>query len=176
MHHRPSRQDAFYEQTVADYGPALDRLARSYELDAEKRDDLLQEIHLALWRSFERFAEQCSIRTWIYRVAHNVAASHVDRSLRHRSRGLVSLEEAAAIETGGDPNETVDRRRALDLLYKLIHRLRPLEREVILLYLEGLDAAAIGDVTGLSAANVATRVHRIKKLLALQFRTGETNA
>jgi RNA polymerase sigma-70 factor (ECF subfamily) len=176
MHDRPSRQDTFYEQTVADYGPALDRLARSYELDAEKRNDLLQEIHLALWRSFERFAEQCSIRTWIYRVAHNVAASHVDRSLRHRSRGLVSLEEAAAIETGSDPNETVDRRRALGHLYTLIHRLRPIEREVILLYLEGLDAAAIGDITGLSAANVATRVHRIKKLLALQFRKGETNA
>lgn len=70
---------------------ALDRLARAYELDAEVRQDLLQEIHLQLWRSFAQFDGRCSMRTWVYRVAHNVATGHVIRQRRIRDR-LVSIE------------------------------------------------------------------------------------
>ena len=47
-----------------------------------------------------------------------------------------------------------------------MHALAPLDREVMLLYLEDLDAAAIGEITGLSARNVATKIHRLKVLLA----------
>jgi RNA polymerase sigma-70 factor, ECF subfamily len=86
-------QDDLYEDAMVTHGPALDRLARSYEANPEDRRDLLQEIHLALWRSFETFEARCSLRTWVYRVAHNVAASHVIRSRRMRSQTLVSLEE-----------------------------------------------------------------------------------
>jgi RNA polymerase sigma-70 factor (ECF subfamily) len=68
-----SRED-LYEEAVSTHGPALDRLARAYEADPETRRDLLQEIHLALWRSLDSFQSRCSLRTWIYRVAHNVAA------------------------------------------------------------------------------------------------------
>ena len=46
-------QDELYGEAAAEYGPAIERLARSYEADPEKRRDLLQEIHLAIWRSFE---------------------------------------------------------------------------------------------------------------------------
>jgi RNA polymerase sigma-70 factor (ECF subfamily) len=51
----------------------------------------------------------------------------------------------------------------------LISGLRPLDRQVILLYLEQLDGASIAEITGLSPANVATRVHRIKQLLISVF-------
>jgi RNA polymerase sigma-70 factor (ECF subfamily) len=71
-----------------------------------------------------------------------------------------------------DVESAASRRQAVDWLYALIHRLNPAERQVILLYLDGLDAAAIGDITGLSARNVATRVHRIKKVLALASQQG----
>jgi len=72
-----SGQDEAYRQSASEYGTALDRLAYAYEADPDRRRDLLQEIHLALWRSLEKFNGQCSLRTWIYRVAHNVATSHV---------------------------------------------------------------------------------------------------
>ena len=68
-----------YEEAAEQYGSALERLARAYEADAEARRDLLQDIHLQLWRSFEKFDERCSLRTWVYRVAHNVATGHVVR-------------------------------------------------------------------------------------------------
>src|SRR5215212_6161458 len=125
-----SRQDQLYEEAVAAHAPALERLAHSYELDREKRSDLLQDIHLALWRSFAGFEAQCSLRTWIYRVAHNVAATHVVR--HRRQHALVSLDEIATMPAEGD----LERAMALDELYALIHRLKPLERQVILLYLE----------------------------------------
>ena len=167
-----SKQDELYAEAVAAHGPALERLARSYEADAEKRRDLLQEIHVALWRSFAGFAGQCSTRTWLYRVAHNVAATHIERHRRHNARGLVSLDEAVEIESGNDPAAGADRQKALDRLYALIHRLEPLERQVILLYLEGFDGASIGEITGISPSNAATRIHRIKKTLAERFWKG----
>ncbi len=86
-----SNQSTLYHRVADSYGPALDRLARAYEADPDKRLDLLQEIHLALWRSFDGYEARCSLRTWVYRVAHNVATSHVIRQRRHALR-LVDLE------------------------------------------------------------------------------------
>ena len=63
-----SRED-LYEEAVRTHGPALDRLSRAYEADPEVRRDLLQEIHLGLWRSLESSDARCSLRTWSYRVA-----------------------------------------------------------------------------------------------------------
>jgi RNA polymerase sigma-70 factor (ECF subfamily) len=169
-----SGQDALYAEATAAHGVALERLARSYELDAEKRRDLLQEIHLALWRSFEGFQGQCSMRTWIYRVAQNVAASHVILHRRQRLRGALSLDEIAEVPSSMDTERAADRQQALERLYALIRRLNPLEHQVIVLYLEGFDAASIGEVTGISPGNVATRIHRIKKILADRFERGES--
>jgi RNA polymerase sigma-70 factor (ECF subfamily) len=109
-------------------------------------------------------------------VAHNVAASHVIAHRRQKARALVSLDEVAELSAAGDADAAVDRQKALDQLYALIHRLNPLERQVILLYLEGFDAASIGEITGISPGNVATRIHRLKKILAERFRQGEANA
>lgn len=161
-------QDDLYREASTAYGDALERLARSYEADPDKRRDLLQEIHLAVWRSFATYAEQCSLRTWVYRVAHNTGASHVIAQRRGRSRFL-SLDEIEHLEDAGAP--ALDRMLDVDRLYALIHQLNPIERQVILLYLEGLDAVSIGEIAGISAGNVATRVHRVKKILAARFRS-----
>jgi len=153
------------------FGPALQRLARAYEPDADRRLDLLQEIHVALWRSFASFDGGCSLRTWVYRVAHNVAISQVIRQ-RSNVHTLVGLDELEPMPVAVDHEQVLDDRRALDRMMALIHQLDPLDRQVILLYLEGLDAASIGDITGISARNVATKVHRVKKVLAQRFQRG----
>jgi RNA polymerase sigma-70 factor (ECF subfamily) len=163
--------DALYEEAVQAFGAAIERLAGSYELDAHKRQDLLQNIHLNLWRSFERFNGQCSLRTWVYRVAHNVAATHVIDERRRRSRPLVGLEELDVREVGVAPD--ADRRVLVSRLMELVQRLRPLERELVVLYLEGLNAAEIGEVMGISAGNVATKISRIKKVLSHHANEGE---
>jgi len=166
-----SRQDGLYAEAAGMFGPALQRLARAYEPDADRRLDLLQEIHVALWRSFASFNESCSLRTWVYRVAHNVAISQVIRQ-RSKAPTLVGLDELEQMPAAVDHEQVLDDRRALDRMMALIHQLDPLDRQVILLYLEGLDAASIGDISGISASNVATKVHRVKKVLAQRFQRG----
>ena len=168
-------QDQRYAEAAAAFGPALERLARAYERDPDKRRDLVQDIHVALWRSLARFDGGCSLRTWVYRVAHNTATSKVLRPLT-TAPTLVAIDdslESLAAATGEE--DILDRRRALERLHELIQRLRPLDRQVMLLYLEQMDAASIAEITGLSAANVATKVSRIKQLLIQRFHEGRTD-
>lgn len=164
-----TRQDQFYLRAAAEFGPALSRLARAYEADASQRLDLLQDMHFALWRSFAGFSEQCSLRTWVYRVAHNVGIS---KRVRRRQGALASLEELTDAPTTRTPEDDTHVARALDRLRQLIRALKPPDDQVMLLYLEDMDAQAIGEITGLSARAVATRIHRIKTLLARDFGQG----
>lgn len=168
-------QDLF-QQVFDTFGAALDRLARSYEADPDKRRDLLQEIHFAIWRSLAGFDQRCSLRTWVYRVAHNVAASHVLKHRRVGQRALLSLDEIADVSDLADAESSMHRQLTLGKLYDVIHNLNTVDREVILLYLEGLDAASIGEITGISPANVATKIHRVKKVLTSQFQQGDRRA
>jgi RNA polymerase sigma-70 factor (ECF subfamily) len=174
----PLGRDESYQQSVAEYGGAIDRLAYAYEVDPDLRRDLLQEIHLELWRSFENFNARCSLRTWTYRVAHNVATSHVARQIKRRRNApaLLTLEEAEAQASQENVEVSVDHRKALTRLLTLIQRLDLIDRQLILAYLEDLDAESIGEIVGLSTANVWTRIHRIKNLLARQFHTGGPDA
>ena len=171
-----STQDDRYREAAATYGAALERLARAYEADADCRRDLLQEIHLALWRSFEGWDARCSLRTWVYRVAHNAATSFVIRQRRRNSHVLVSLEELDALPCATAAEAAAGQREALDRLLGLVQQLKPLDRQVILSYLEGLDAASIGEITGLAPGNVATKIHRIKHLLTRRFHEGGRHA
>lgn len=161
----PTR-DARFDDALAIHGPALERLARAWEANPDLRRDLLQEIHIALWRSLEAFDGRCSLRTWVYRVAHNAASTHVARQMRLKAREFVGLEELPEIPDHAPGQSASTHRDQLDLLYAMIHQLKPLDRQVMLAYLEGLDAASTAEITGLSARNVATKIHRIKQLLA----------
>jgi len=165
-------QERRYVAAAADFGAALERLARAYEADPDLRRDLVQEIHLALWRSFERFDDLCSVRTWTYRVAHNVATSHVLKRKRLRVERLASLEEIADTADGDDPEATAGERQVMERLMTLIQALKPADRQVMLLYLEDLDALAIGEITGLSSGAVAVKIHRLKSILARRFQEG----
>ena len=168
MPRHPASQERLYSEIAAEYDGALERLARAYERDADRRRDLLQEIHVALWRSLARFDGRCSTRTWVYRVAHNVATSRVIR-VKGYTPTFVASVDLESIPDHRDNGDHLDRRRTLDRVYELIEQLRPIDRQVMLLYLEDIDAASIADITGLSAGNVATRVHRLKQALARRF-------
>ena len=167
-------QDALYEQAITEHGTMIRRLGRGYEADPERRRDLLQDIQLGLWRSLELFDGRCALRTWVYRVAHNVAASHIVRQRRIAAR-LVDLEALNTEPAPVDGETQADQRHASQKLLGLIHQLRPADRQIILLYLEGETAAEIAEVTGLSPSNIATKIHRIKKLLQQQYGEGKSH-
>jgi RNA polymerase sigma-70 factor (ECF subfamily) len=174
---RTESQDELYQKVVQEYGEALARMVCAYEVDPELRRELSQEVHLALWRSLSKFNGRCSLRTWIYRVAHNVATSHVVRQARGKSVGtFLTLEEAEAQAGLEDVEHSANRAQALSRMFALIQQLDLLDRQVIMAYLEGLDAESIAEITGLSAANVWSKIHRIKTMLVRRFHRGDRNA
>src|SRR5688500_7816064 len=119
-------QEQRYMDAATTFGPALERLARAYERDPDKRRDLLQDIHVAVWRSLARFDGRCSLRTWVYRVGHNTATSKVLRA-RTSAPTLVALDEGLeSLPEATSEEQILDRRRALERLHGLIQRLRPI--------------------------------------------------
>lgn len=167
-HDPESRRQELYTAAVEAHGCALDRLAAGYEADPAKRLDLRQEIHLQLWRSLKLFDGRCSLATWTFRVAHNTATSYIRRE-RRSNAGLIGLEEIERTITSGTVALDIDRQRALIRLTRLIRQLKPLDRQIMICYLEEMDAAAIADVSGLSRANVAMKIHRIKSILSARL-------
>ncbi len=161
-------QDELYRAAIAEHGAAIGRLLRAYEANAELRRDLLQDIHVGLWRSFAQFDRRCSLRTWVYRVAHNIASSHVAR--RMRAGKQVSLDALMELPDNRDVEETASEKQMLEKL--LIRTLGQPDRQIILLYLEDMDAGAIAEITGLRPGAIATKIHRIKALLAQRFKDG----
>ena len=166
-------QQRLYEAAAAQYGPAIERIARAYEADPDERRDLVQDIHVALWRSLAGFDGRCAIGTWTWRVAHNAAASYVGRRRRRpAAHRLATLEELADAADPDDPETAAGERQVLERLDALIQALQPPDRQVMLLYLEDLPAAEIAEVTGLSSGAVAVKIHRLKAVLARRFHQG----
>jgi RNA polymerase sigma-70 factor, ECF subfamily len=170
----PARQGDLYRQVRAEYQEAIGRLARAYEANPEQCADLIQEIHIAIWRSLKNFDGRCALRTWVYRVAHNTAASHVTRAFRFKRHLVVTLDELATSPEATDPQpeDAAGHDHALERVLLLIHRLEPIDRQVMVCYLEGLDGSAISEIVGISTAAVAMKIHRAKTLLARQFHEG----
>ena len=116
------KNDELNKEASALCGATLQRLARGYEANPETRRDLLQEIHIELWRSLRVFDGRCSLQTWVYRVAHNVAASHIVRSRRVSDR-LVDLDtletEPGFVDGEVEANQRLSVSRLLDRIYRL---------------------------------------------------------
>jgi len=165
-----ANRNDLYQQATAAYGRALERLARAYEADPDRRQDLLQEIHLEVWKSLEVYESRCALRTWVYRVAHNTAAKHVIRRCRTKPEVLVSLEEIPNVS--GNQEGDAEAREVMSQLMEFIHLLKPPDRQLMLLYLEGIDTESIAEIIGLSPGNVRTKIHRLKAILARQFHQG----
>ena len=172
---RPGEQSELYGRAAAECGRMLDRLTAGYEADPDKRRDLRQEIHLQLWRSLAAFDGRCSLKTWALRVAHNTAASYVIRERRVNAK-LVSFEEIERTIVSVEPPVDMDREMVLRDVQEVILALKPLDRQIMISYLEGLDGASIADITGLTPANIGMKIHRIKKILAHRIRKEQSHA
>jgi RNA polymerase sigma-70 factor (ECF subfamily) len=169
---RNLRQDDLYQEATAAHSRALERLVQAYEAQPDRQHDLLQDIHLALWQSFAAFEGRCSMRTWVYRVAHNTAATHVVKERRRNGAEWLTLEEVENMPHPNYSDGTADRQLALTRLLELIRSLKPVDRQVMLLHLEGLDAESIGEIVGLSAGHIRVLIHRIKAVLSRRFHGG----
>jgi RNA polymerase sigma factor (sigma-70 family) len=151
----PDYKGQFTELMEA-YASPVRRLCSAYAGTAADREDLFQEIFFAVWRALPGFRGDASVRTWLYRIAHNVALTWRARDRRRQSR-----ERPLDQETAGC-TEMDFRRLALN---RAIAGMSAGDRTLTLLWLEGLSGAEIEEITGVKSATVAVRLSRIRKHL-----------
>ena len=155
---------------LAATGEMIWRLCRFREKNADACRDLYQEIALAIWQAYPTFRGEASERTWVLRIAHNVAATHVGRAVRQRRLAPVSVDEEALDARAAAPGADPERR--LDLLARLAALDVP-SQQLVLLHLEGLTTREIADVTGLTPTNVTTRLNRLRQRLSASVGVGD---
>ena len=147
---------------LAAHGSALTRLASSYVGVTPDRDDLLQDISVAIWRALPRFRGECSERTFIFRIAHNRAIAYITR----RQLPIQDAEDANAMEDSRpNPEETLSAEQQGRRLLDAIQQLPLNQRQVVTLTLEGLNYSEIADVLGISETNVGARLTRARQML-----------
>lgn len=150
-----------FNRLLADNRAALGRLAASYARPGD-RDDLVQDIAIALWRALPKFRGECSERTFLFRIAHNRCITHVSTK-----RSTVSLEdvEIEPADPGAAADETILAQQERARLLAAIRRLPVIYREVVVLVLEGLDYGEIAAVVGIGESNVGVRLNRARRQL-----------
>lgn len=139
------------------------RVAASYERDPGLREDLMQDISLALWRAWPSFREEASPLTFIARIAHCRGVDHVARAMRTRG-GSVELDDALA-DPAPDPYSRAEHAAVGRWLQGAIRRLPLGCRQPLVLALEGMSHREIGQALGLEENAVAQRISRARRQL-----------
>lgn len=157
------------EDLMAEYGPALARTAALYEREPSERLDLIQEIWLAVWRALPAFRGDSSLRTYIFRIAHNCGVSHV---ARHSRRDLPVDDLPDDPDPGPGPDQVTGRIEDADRLQDALRRLPLKDRQIVGLKLEGFANREIAEASGLTENNVAVRLNRARHRLKQMLETG----
>ena len=150
-----TRSESDFERLVRTHRPLIARVCWLYARNSDDFDDLYQEILINVWRGLERFEGRSRTTSWVYRVALNTCISCYRRERRHRD--TFPLEACLAL-----PADDTDHAEQLQQLRMLIERLDPLEKAIILLWLDEVPYDEIAAITGLGRNTVATKIRRIR--------------
>jgi RNA polymerase sigma factor (sigma-70 family) len=141
----------------------LYKITRSYCNDADDRKDLEQEIVIQIWKSLSSYNPDYQLSTWIYRIALNVAISHLRKDTKRKNH----FEPAGELlfDLSEDTTEQQIISEQSGILHSFINGLDKLNKALMILYLEGKSHKEIAEVIGISESNVSTKINRIKNLL-----------
>lgn len=153
---------------VDTYKGLIYKVANSYCSDAESRKDLVQEIIVQLWKSFDRYDSQYKQSTWIYRISLNVAISFYRKETRRKE---IANPLSDSILSFADNRTAPETETDLGLLQQFISELKELDKALMLLYLDEKSYKEISEIIGITETNVATKIGRIKILLKQKFST-----
>jgi len=143
------------------------KVANTYCWRPEDRADLGQEIAVQLWRAWPRYDSSRTFTTWMYRIALNVAISYVRKEVQQREI-TVPLEEELHDRAGASAADPVIEER-LHRLQQFMERQAPLDRALLLLYLEDRSQKEIGDILGITPTNVSTKISRLKQKIRAEL-------
>ena len=145
------------------------KVANSYAQDIDDRAELAQEIAVQLWHAYPNYDPTRSFSTWMYRIALNVAISHLRHLELRRRHDAVPLDDALHDVVDGNAADPEQQQR-LHLLQGFIAREPPLDRALLLLYLEERPQREIADILGITESNVSTKIGRLKQRIRDEFR------
>jgi RNA polymerase sigma-70 factor (ECF subfamily) len=157
-----------FETLIDQHRRILFRVASMYTANREDRLDVAQEIRIQLWRAFPNYQPERRFSTWMYRIALNVAISHLRQATSRGQRAVPASEEfeaALADIAEPDDHEASEQRQ---MLYRLIDALEPMNRALVMLYLDQYSHAEIASILGITETNVASKINRIKQRLRTQ--------
>jgi RNA polymerase sigma factor (sigma-70 family) len=160
-----NKQEDFLALVQAHKG-IIYKVANAYCSLAEARKDLVQEIIVQLWKSFDNYNSQFKYSTWIYRIALNTAISQYRKETSRKKLAAPLPDDTLYLTDSADSKEMDTQ---LQLLQQFITELKALDKALVLLYLEEKKHAEIAEIMGISVSNVATRIGRIKEILKQKF-------
>jgi len=147
-----------FTKMVKEYRKTIYTVCYFFSKDTEEVNDLFQEILINLWKGFEKFRGECSLKTWIWRVSLNTCNSQE----RKKKSSVQTIPLSVDIDLYNDDDA---HSKQIQILYDRINRLDVFDRAIILLWLENMNYQDIADVVGISLSNVTTRLFRIKEQL-----------
>lgn len=146
-----------FAQLVRENKSTIYTVCYMFSKDQDEVNDLFQEVLINLWRGIGSFKGESKLSSWIYRVSLNTCIS-VDRKKKRQATEPLDMDINLFEDNDADA-------RQIQMLYKRVHRLRPFDRAIVLLWLEGLPYDEIGAITGITAKNVSVRLVRIREEL-----------
>ena len=146
-----------FAQMVKEHKNTIYMVCFMFSKDADEVNDLFQEVLINLWQGFASFEGKSKIDTWIWKVSFNTCISQ-ERKKKRRSAIPLSME----IDLFNDKDDDT---KQVKMLYERIHRLKPFDRAIVLLWLEGMPYDEIAAIVGISPKNVSVRLYRIKEEL-----------
>ena len=147
-----------FTKIVREHKGTIYTVCYMFSKDEDEVADLFQEILINIWKGFEKFRGESSIRTWIWRISFNTCVSYEKKKSRMGSTIPLSLN----ISLFDDSDEDT---RQIKMLQKRIRQLGPFDRAIVLLWLDDLSYAEIGEIVGISEKNVSVRLVRIREQL-----------
>ena len=159
-----------FEAIVADYGPLISRIASSYEADPSLREDLMQQIFLAVWQALPSWRAESSLKTFIARVAQNRSISFVTKQVR---QGPVAELPDRIEADAPNPEEQAMQINEREMLMEATRRLPLPQRQVIILVLEGFTYPEIAEMLEIAPNALALRLSRAKAALKAMLEGGE---
>lgn len=152
------QQEKEFEELVRSHRATIYSVCYMYSKDDDEVADMVQDCLLNIWKGLPSFSERSGLGTWIYRVCLNTCIS-ADR--KKKSRGeKIRLDLSHDLTAPDEPDG-----RQARMLRDRISRLGPIDRAIVLLWLENLSYDEIGEIIGISAKNVGVKLYRIKEQL-----------
>lgn len=164
-------QDQLFTAWMREHVAIVHHVVQAFAV-GDDRNDLMQEVLLALWRAVPAFSRDSRSSTFVYRVAHNAALVWHRTERKHRRRVAVAgdVDWMARPEAGRSRSDTPAR---LEAVYTAIRSLPPIDRSLLLLSLDGLSYREIAAIHGISESNVGARLTRARHQLSNLIRPGE---